>query len=362
MVPVFAKKTNEQRIIQAATLPPLCIDKGKAGPSLVAHTIISKCVDHIPHYRLASMINRECDMRLPESTIRDWYRQGIFWLEAIAQRCREIALQSNYLQMDESGIKVMIHPTHGKSHKGAMIVQHAPLEKIVLFNYQQNKTTETIIKLLGDFKGILQSDGLKQYIGVCSRNDTLLHAGCMDHCRRGFEKALTNDNKRATHVLTELKALYAIEEEARCAALDHERRLALRKEKSVPVIAALFDWMKEQLASVRPHSSIGKAILYALGREEGLRLFCKHGHIEISNILIENAIRPLAVGRNNFLFCGSEDGARRLAVAYTVMGTCKINGVNQSHYLPYVLSELPKRKSNDIDDLLPMNWKNPHSK
>jgi transposase len=354
---VHATMNNGQRTLVCVDMPPLCIDKGKLGPTVVAQTIISKCQDHIPHYRTAQMISRDCDMSLPESTIRDAFKQGVFLLGAIVNRLEEIALKSNYLQMDESTIKVMIHPTQGKSHLGYMIVRHAPLEKIILFDYQKTRNVERGKKLLGNFQGTLQSDGLNLYPIIC-QDLKLTPAGCMDHCRRGFDKALTNDKVRATQALDLIRPLYAVEETAREQSLSAEARLALRKEKSLSVFQAFIAWCGENLKTT-PKSPIGKAIIYTLDRKTELGRFLEDGNIEISDIMIENGIRPLAVGRKNFLFAGSEDGAGRLAIGYSIIGTCVRNGINARNYLNHVLKELPKRMSKNIDDLLPTNWKEP---
>ena len=288
---VHATMKNGQRTLICVDLPPLCIDKGKIGPTVVAQTIISKCQDHIPHYRTAQMISRDCDMSLPESTIRDAFKQGVFLLGAIVNRMEDIALKSNYVQMDESTIKVMIEPTQGKSHLGYMIVRHAPLEKIILFDYQKTRNVERGKKLLGNFQGTLQSDGLNLYPIIC-KDLKLTPAGCMDHCRRGFDKALTNDKARAAQALDLIRPLYAVEETAREQSLGAEARLAMRKEKSVSVFQAFIAWCSETLKLVTPKSPIGKAIIYTLDRKAELGRFLEDGNIEISDIMIENGIRP----------------------------------------------------------------------
>jgi transposase len=353
---VHATMKNGERTLVCVDLPPLCIDKGKLGPTVVAQTIISKCQDHIPHYRTAQMINRDCEMSLPESTIRDAFKQGTSLLCAIVNRMEEIALKSNYLQMDESSIRVMIHPTQGKSHTGYMVVRHAPLEKIILFDYQKTRNVERGKKLLGSFQGTLQSDGLNLYPIICE-DLKLTMAGCMDHCRRGFDKALTNDKTRATQALDLIRPLYAVEELASEQSLRADARLTLRKEQSASVFQAFIAWCGETLKQTTPKSPIGKAITYTLERKAALGRFLEDGEIEISDIMIENGIRPLALGRKNYMFAGSEDGARRLAIGYSIIGTCIKNGLNVRNYLNHVLKELPKRMSKNIDDLLPTNWK-----
>jgi transposase len=358
--PVFATIINGERTLICPDLPPLCIEKGKLGPTVVAQTIISKCQDHIPHFRTAQMISRDCSMSIPETTIRDAFKQGIFLLEGIAHRLEEIALKSRYLQMDESSIKVIIHPTQGKTHPGYMWVRHAPLEKIVLFDYQKTRSVERGKGLLKGFTGTLQTDGLDLYPSICA-DLTLVQAGCMDHGRRGFERSLTNDKQRSSYALDLIRQLYAVEKTARELKMTPAERLALRKEKSLPVYNAFIAWCTAQLGDLRPKEPIGKAILYVLERKTELGRFLEDGKIELSNCLIENRIRPLAIGRKNFMYTGSEDGARRLAVAYSIIGTCMANELNVRAYLNHVLQELPKRMSKNIDDLLPMYWKNPEA-
>lgn len=356
--PVHATINNGERTLVCPELPALCIEKGKLGPTLVAQIILGKCQDHIPHYRMAKMISRDCAMSMPESTIRDGFKQGTFLLSAISDRMEERALKSNYLQTDESTIKVMIHPTNGKAHPGYMIVRHAVQEKIILFEYQKTRNVTITKELLGDFKGTLQTDGLNLYPIVCEEL-CLTAAGCMDHCRRGFDRALTNDKDRASHALDLIRPLYDVEETARTQSLNAALRWLLRAEKSTSMFQAFITWCEKTLHEVTPKSPIGKAIIYTLERKTALGRFLEDGKVELSNIQIENAIRPLAVGRKNFMFAGSEDGARMLAIAYSIIGTCIKNGLNVRTYLNHVLTELPKRNSKNIDDLLPMNWKDP---
>jgi hypothetical protein len=154
-----------------------------------------------------------------------------------------------------------------------------------------------------------------------------------------------------------IRPLYAVEELASEQSLRADARLTLRKEQSASVFQAFIAWCGETLKQTTPKSPIGKAITYTLERKAALGRFLEDGEIEISDIMIENGIRPLALGRKNYMFAGSEDGARRLAIGYSIIGTCIKNGLNVRNYLNHVLKELPKRMSKNIDDLLPTNWK-----
>jgi transposase len=357
--PVYVEVVDGERKMHCPPLPPLCIDKGKAGPTLVAHALVSKGEDHIPLYRLKAQIKRDCDMEIPLSSLNNWFARGCFWTGIIARRLEQMVRECGYIQMDESPLKVMIKPTGGKSRRGYMWLRHAPEQSIAVFHYDRRWSAAVAEELIGpDYEGILQSDGHKAYEALGKR-ERITHSGCHGHARRGFEKSLRNDKKRSEHVLKIYRRLFAIEEEAKIQAMNPDERLALRKEKSVPLMSDFKEWLDAEIHNVLPKSKIGKAIIYTLGRWKELTHFLEDGRIEISNNLIENLFRPLALGRRNWMFCGSEDGARCLADLYTVLATCKLHSVNSFKYLCDVLKKLPARKEGDIDDLLPMNWKEP---
>jgi transposase len=356
---VFATVIDGERTVVCTKMPLRCIDKGKAGPSVVAHVIVEKCVDHIPLHRTVGRIKRVCGMELAESTVNNWFERGTFWLEALANEISKRIYGYGYIQMDESTLKVMIQPTKGKSTTGHMWVTHAPEAKMVHFHYDKSRSTKVARQLIPpDYGGILQTDGYEAY-GWFDKIDLATHAGCNAHSRRKFDTALSNDKARASHALGFFKQLFAVEALAREQNLCAGERLALRREQSAPVMAELREWCMLEIRNVNPGSLIGKAITYTINQWDRLERFLHDGRIEISNNLIENLIRPLALGRKNWMFAGSEEGARRLAIIYSILATCRLNDVNPYDYLCHVLEELPKRSANDIEDLLPMNWKNP---
>jgi hypothetical protein len=326
----------------------------------VARLLVAKGEDHLPIYRQQKQIKRECGMDIPLSSLDAWYARGCFWMNTIASRLEQILLQCDYMQMDESPIKVMIKPTNGKSTRGYIWSRYGLELGIAVFNYDKRWNAEAAKELIGpDYQGILQTDGLKAYEATGKRKG-IVHAGCHGHARRGFEKSLDNDNKRSKHVLKIYRKLFAIEEEASAQNMTPEERLELRKEKSAPTMEKYKEWLDTEIQNVRPKDKIGKAILYVLGNWKELTRYLEDGRIELSNNLIENLFRPLALGRRNYLFAGSEQGARRLACLYTILLTCKLNDVNSFKYLSDVLKKLPARKKGEnIDDLLPMNWKDP---
>jgi hypothetical protein len=316
----------------------------------------AKFDDHLPIYRLCNAIKRDSGMDVPETSLDRLWHLSAFWMEPIARRLNEMIMHSGYMQMDESSVRVMIQPTNGKSTTGQMWLRHSPEPGIVSFTYDRHRNSEAAHKLLKDYAGILQTDGYVVY-NAYSKADAVIHAGCNAHARRGFEESKDNDKERATHALRIYQELFEIEKDAKTRCLKPEERLLLRKEKSSPLMSSLKTWLDKEVHKVRPKSSIGKAILYCLGRWNELARFLADGRIEISNNLIENRVRPFAIGRKNWLFAGSEEAARAMAIILTINGTCKLHGVNFFEFTRNLLEEMPKRKSNDIDDLLPVNWK-----
>ena len=183
---------------------------------------------------------------------------------------------------------------------------------------------------------------------------TLLH--CMAHARRKFDEALDNDKDRAGYVLTEMQKLYAIEKMGRDKSLSKEDLFAARQEQAVPVLQNLKAWMMNAYEQVLPQSTIGKAISYSLQRWDKLSLYTSDARLQIDNNLVENAIRPVAIGRKNYLFAGSHNGARRAAMLYSFMGTCKISDVNPFEWLRDILRRIPSHSVNKLEELLPNNW------
>ena len=353
--PVFAGDVDGVRKVVCAELPPLCSDKGKFGPSMVAHVTVAKYEDHTPVHRQRKQILRDSGVDVAESSLDKLPEIAATWLDIIARRCREEVLASGYAQMDESHIQVMIKPTNGKSTTGQMWLMHSPEKRIVVFDYDRHRSAEVARRLLKGYEGILQTDGYVVY-NAYNKAPGIVHAGCHAHARRGFDESLGNDKVLATHVLCEYRKLFDIEELARQAAMTPEQRLALRLEKTAPIMAELKAWLDTQLRKVQPRGPIGTAIRYTLNQWTQLTRCLEDGRIELSNNFVENCVRPLALGRKNWLFAGCEDAARRAATIYTVLNTCRLHGVNSFEYLTDVLQKLPTRKASDIDDLLPWNW------
>lgn len=336
-------------------LPELTLPKAIAGPSVLSHILIGKYVDHLPLFRQMGQFRR-IGMELPDSTIGGWVKDGIDMLKSLHDRNTNLLLASGYIQNDETPIKVLDNEKKGKTHRGFLWVSHSPHQKIVVFNYNKSRSASFPTEFLNDYRGYLQTDGYPVYDGFSNKQGIVL-LGCMAHARRYFHEALGNNKKFANHFIEQVQILYKLEQGLREENASEQTILAKRVEVAIPVLEGLHQWLKDSLIQVTPQSSIGKAIAYALQRWEKLMLYTSNGSLQIDNNLIENQIRPVALGRKNYLFCGSHESAQRAAVIYSLIGTCKLNGINPHEWLNDVLIKLPTRKINNIDDLLPQNWK-----
>ena len=344
---VFPK---EERIV-IGDLPSFPIPRGNAGAGLLAHLLISKFVDHLPFYRQVQQFKRQ-DIDIAESTISGWFTASCRLLEPLYERLAARARGSSYLMADETPIPVQTKDKPGSTHKGYHWVYYAPLEKLVCFDYRKGRGRDGPEKFLESFRGMLQTDGYNAY-DIYEKKDGIILHGCMAHARRKFENSKENDPQRAEYVLERMQKLYMTEREARDNNLSFEQRKELRLEHSFPVLQELEKWMKEQLPDVLPKSSIGQAITYTLGLWKRLTRYIENGQVEIDNNLIENSIRPVALGRKNYMFAGSHEAAQQAAMIYSFLGTCKINNVEPLGWLKDVLQRIQDHSIQKLDELLP---------
>ncbi len=346
--PKYAKANGEGVII--AQLPSRPIDKCIAEASLLSHIIISKFIDHLPFYRQIQMFKRDFDWTLSDSTINDWFAACCKLLEPLYQLMRTHALQSSYLQVDESPIKVLDSDKPGSTHQGYQWVYHNPIEQIVFFDYRKGRGMHGPKETLAGYKGYLQNDGYTVYDKIGQHPDIQL-VGCWTHARRYFHESIDNDRTRSEHVLQLIGKIYDIERTIR--EHNHDDRKIYRLEHTRPIMDEIKSYIEKQSIIVQPKSAIGKAMTYFVNQWPKLQNVLDHGMLEIDNNLIENKIRPLALGRKNYLFAGSHDGARRIAMMYTFMATCKANEVNPNDWLINVLTKINDTKLSEIHKLIP---------
>lgn len=347
--PKYARPDSQGVVI--GDLPSRPIDKGIPGPGLLAQIVIDKYTDHLPVHRQIQRFERE-GIKLSSSTLTGWIGSTCDLLDPLYDELKRQVLSADYLQADETPIKVLDKDKKGTTHRGYHWVYHAPIQRLVLFDYREGRGREGPHECLANFKGHLQTDGYAVYEDFDKNPGiTLLH--CMAHARRKFDEAKDNDLARASHALIEIQQLYALERQAKLQELSAEQCQLLREEQAVPILINLKAWMLENYRSVLPKSTIGEALHYSLQRWDKLMLYTTDGKLEIDNNLVENAIRPVAIGRKNYLFAGSHNGARRAAMLYSFLGTCKINKINPFEWLRDVLDKIPDYQVNKIHELLP---------
>jgi len=352
--PKYARPDGSGVVI--AALPSRPIEKGIPGAGLLAHVAISKFLEHQPLYRQKQHFKRQ-GVTLSDSTLGDWITYTYEILMPLYALHKERLLKRRYLMADETPIKVLDRHKKGRSHTGYFWVYYDPLGREALFDYRENRNREGPNERLADFQGHLQVDGYKGYDETGRREDITL-LGCMAHARRYFEKALSNDKKRASWMLEKIRLLYMIERFAKNHQLSYEERRSLRQEHALLIMTGMRDWLDREKLEVLPRSLMGKAIGYMLTFWDRLKRYLDDGRFEIDNNLVENAIRPVALGRKNYLFAGSHNGAERAAILYTLISTAKLHGHDPYEYLKDVISRIADHPYNRLEDLLPANWSN----
>ncbi|HMQ85685.1 MAG TPA: IS66 family transposase, partial [Saprospiraceae bacterium] len=246
-----------------------------------------------------------------------------------------------------------------KTHRGYLWGYHAVEDKLVFFDYSPSREADNPMGHLKGFAGVLQTDCYDVYDQVRKRHADITHYHCLNHSRREFEKALGNDAHRAGYALERFQELYAVERKAAELELDAEGIRILRDQQARPVLEGLFTWMEEESPKQPPSSPIAKAMGYMLKRKGAMTHYLSDGRLLIDNNPIENLIRPIAVGRKNYLFAGSHDGAQYAAVFYSFFACCKLNGLDPTTWLADVMNRLPNHPVNRIEELLPHRWNAP---
>lgn len=342
------EKGNQHQVIAELNRP---INKCIAGSSLLTSILINKFIFHLPLYRQLQMFKLQ-DVEIPSSTVDSWMRLVAKHLHPLFVVHREHILANQYLQADESPIKVQDKDKKGVTHQGYMWVYRAPLQNALFFDYNKGRGSVAPTKHLINFSGYLQTDGYAVYEQFAKKTD-ITHLVCNAHARRYFEKAIDNDKEKASYVLLLFQKLYAIERNAKESNISAEDRHALRIEKSLPIFNKMGKYITDNSKSVLPKSPIGKAFVYCINHWDAMMNYLKDGNLEIDNNLIENSIRPLALGRKNYLFAGSHDAAQEIAMYYSFFGTCKQHDINPEKWLKYVIDNINDTKMSNLKKILP---------
>ena len=333
--------------VSIAPMPPLFLPKSMATPSLVAHTIISKYEDHLPLYRQEHMWQR-LGVEMPRNTVCGWIMAAFEACLPMREALLGYIIASNYLQADETTMQVMDEPNRKNTSTSYMWVyrNHHTDKKVILFDYQQTRKAQWPKQLLKDFKGYLQTDGYKGYDWVDDHPD-IIHLGCWAHTRRPFAKLvkLAKTTGKSHQAVAYIKKLYLIEQYARNNHYTAEQRYALRLQQAKPILEQIKTWLDKTIKTTVPQSELGKGLDYMHLRWGELTAYLLDGRLEIDNNLIENLIRPFALGRKNWMMSGSPRGAHASALFYSLIATAKANGLNPFDYLKYLFENIRSCKT-----------------
>lgn len=347
------KDSNEdEKSVVIASMPERPLPKCIAEPSLLAYLIVSKFIDHLPFYRQIQMFKRDFGWEPSKSTVNDWFIAICTLLEPLYERLKLKLLNSEYIHGDESPIKVQDSEKKKKTHQGYQWVYHSPEQGIVLFHYHRSRSVQAPKELLSDYKGWLQCDGYPVYDKLAGKQKDIKLVGCWVHARRKYHEAQDSDKKRAKYALTIFKKIY--EHEAHCKDFTVKQRKTYRLENVQPLLQELRAWIEEEGIKVLPKSPMGKAMAYTLSQWDKLICVLEDGRLSMDNNVIENKIRPLALGRKNYLFAGSHKAAQRIAMMYTFFATCKINEVNPRDWLNNTINNIQDTSIQNLDHLLPI--------
>lgn len=340
-----------------APLPDSPIHKCMADTSLLTEIIIQKYLYHLPFHRQIARFG-DLGVRISSSTVGDWFSQSCELLRPLYDHLRRRVLSTDYIQVDESTLPVIDNEKR-RAVKGYLWVVRNPDNGEVFFHYDRGSRSEkTALTLLHGFNGAIQSDGYQVYKRFEALDGKLM-LGCWAHARRKFDEALAENKKLATEALLQIQSLYAIEREADETGATPEQRRELRRTKAYPVLVTFEKWLYDNYTTLLPQSRTAKAISYTYSIFPKLSRYHLNGRYRIDNNLVENAIRPLAIGRKNYLFCGNSDAAIRAAMVYSLLGSCKAAGINPAEWLEDVLSKIYSytKENRNLEELLPHSWK-----
>ncbi len=342
--------------IVTADLPPQPIEKGLPGPGLLTEVILNKYQDHCPLYRQEQRFAR-LGIELPRSTLCDWVMQSALILSPIVDLMkRDVLIPGLRIFTDDTPCPVL---AKDKTHTGRLWVYVGGAKdnpNCVVYDYTSSRSQTAPQKFLKGFTGYLQADAYPGY-DVLYEDGHIIEVACWAHCRRKFTDIIkaAKETSLADIAVNYIGQLYEVEQKAK--HLTPLQRKYYRRRYSKPILKAFYRWLKDQQRKTLPKAPIGKAIAYALNHWRALNNYRLDGILNIDNNTAERAIKPVVLGRKNYMFAGSHDGAKNAATIYSIIETCKLNGINTFAYLKDVLTKLPSTLMKDLNQLLPYNWK-----
>ena len=345
-----------EAIVQSP-LPSRPIERGRPGPGLLAHVLVSKYADHPPLYRQSQIYARE-GIDLDRSTMADWVGRSTALLEPLADEIGRIVRRGDALFADDTPVKMQA--PGNKKTKTARVWTYVRDERpgssppCAWYQFTIDRKGEHPVSHLADYKGWVHADGYSGFNGLFGENKADEMA-CMAHVRRKFVDVFASQgNAIAEEAIRRTAELYAVEKEARGKLPDV--RVALRQARAKPIFDALEAGLHAQLPKISGQAPVAQAIRYALGRMPKARAYLENGHLELDNNTAERAIKPVAIGRKNRMFAGSEGGGKAMAIAFTLIETAKLNNVDPQAWLTWVLAQIADHKITRLDELLPWRY------
>jgi transposase len=352
-----ACKACEELGVQCAPLPVRIIDKGLASDRVIIDTVVSKYADHVPIYRQSAILERETGIELSRATMDGWVmRVGELLSPIVSVMGREL-LEGDYIQADETPVGVQMHDGRGKNRQ-ADLWQYSRPNGSVVFDFRLGREREGPKRFLGNFEGILQSDGYGAYDRV--GGPAMVHAGCWAHARRKFFEAvkLNPKDQTAIGIVALMDQLFAIDAQARAQKLTQSDRHLLREQKARPLLEQIKGAIEATRVQALPSSALAKGCNYTLTLWSRLTRFLDYPQLELSNNLAENAIRPVALGRKNWIHIGSKEAGPRVAAIVSIVETCRRLNIPIRDYLSSVLPGLADRPISQTPELTPTAWGN----
>ncbi len=332
----------------------MAIDKGIPGEGLLAYLITSKYCDHLPLNRLEGILKRH-GVDVNVSTMCDWVGKSADLLAPLVKRMHARILQSPKINTDDTPIPIKSKKRRGSTYNGYLWV-YVDSDSNVAFDLTPTRSREGPVKFLGKFSGYVQADAYSGYDEFFRKSDAI-EVGCHAHARRKFDYALDTDPVRAARLLVLWGSLYDIERKAKEEDYSRAQLLEVRQKEAKLILAEIKTVLDEYKNEVLPKSPIGKAIAYSLNQWEALNRYIDDPILEIDNNLSERTLRMVVIGRKNYMFEGSEAGAWRAAIIYSLVASCKLNGIDPFRYFRHVLARVSRHPANKIDELLPSEWK-----
>ena len=325
--------------------------KSNVGVSLATHLAISKYVDHLPLYRLSKMFKRQ-GADLSRSTLNDAVIRTARLLEPLYEVAQKKVLSADYLMADESSIPVLSRDHPGATLKGQMLIKVAPELGVAAFDYIKTKEKVNILKGLQGFKGYLHTDGNVSYEAM-EKEEGVIHLNCLVHARRKFDAAQDYDKERSSYVLEQIQRIYLLERQMRDDQLSADEKKESRNQEIRIILEDLKAWLEKQYRPDLKSNPFNRAVKYTLKRWPKLIKVLEDGRLHPDTNLLERQIRPMVLGRKNYLFAGSHNGARMAAIYYTMFSMCQLNGLNPHKWLTDVLMKISEHKVSELSELLP---------